>query len=567
MARGTVCRRTTVHRRRISLNEHRWPVLVAALVLAFIVVSAAVVAAVVVSIRSDTRTATLQPTRPRATTTQPTTPGSTATPEPTTTLPGATVPAAIALRAGAEANMDRLPIVSPTSPSGIGRLITVGSVGDLQRAVDDAIGGDVIVLTDGTYQGRIRVPSTAVGTATEPIVVRSETRRGAVFTDCGAGPCFEVQGEHIHLSQLAFRGVDTSAVNLDGRSNVVYDSVFDSVGGWCRGDLGGPCQAGNVYTFGDRNHDYGSTGQWIAALDPPMVDRNHTIVANEFLRPRATPLFQGHGSVGNTFSHNIIRGPRDYDSQDGMAIKVGWGFAHEDVRMRIAYNSIYDWDGNGYYYTIGIKASGVEIVGNYLNDGTISIRSGNDSVVRGNMIERNGGIVLEGVGHLVEDNYVRNATSMDGDGFQKPALGLFVRILHEESGAPFDGIGGPYYYEEVRDSVVRNNTFVSTVARDGTVSFIAQSFTPEVRTETLPRNNQFSGNWFVTETSPAGIVGGNGPAADWVGQIVDANTWLDNRFVHTGGPASAVQVPGGLLGTNGNVALGRGTVVPSPVTR
>lgn len=464
-----------------------------------------------------------------------------------------------AVGAGAEANMASVPIIPPTAPTGSGRLVNVSSSSALQTALNGAIPGDCIVLANGAYGGNFVVPADRQGTAANPIVIRAANRRLPSFPGGDGRAVFEVLGRYVYFSGLHLNGPDRTSFNMGGNNNVIHDCLFTNAGGWSSGNAGGDGQAGVIYTFGARagTHNYGPDFEhWQAAMNSPLVNRFHTICANEFVGPRATVLWQGAGSVGNTFSHNIIRGPKNYTTTgDGMCIKVATGFGHEPCQLSIRFNSFLGWDSNAYYYLIGIKANNVTIEGNYIIDGTISIRSGDDCVIRNNAIETNGGIVLQGRRHVVEGNWCRSAEgdggpAFFGDGFQKGPLVMFVRMLNGN----FNGTTYPYWLEEVRDSTIRNNTFVRSVHRnDGVASFCNAGWQAIFEPGALIRNNQFLGNRFVAMVSPDRMIGGRNVDGGVVTQIMGVNTWQNNRFIFAGGAGSVV-VPGGILGSNGNVA-------------
>ena len=78
--------------------------------------------------------------------------------------------------------------------------------------VESARPGDVIDVADGRYRTGITIPKGVRGTPGNPIVLRSRTKAGAVFSDCGGQtlnggtPCMYVQGSWIVIQDFLFTG-------------------------------------------------------------------------------------------------------------------------------------------------------------------------------------------------------------------------------------------------------------------------------------------------------------------------------------------------------------------------
>jgi len=87
-------------------------------------------------------------------------------------------------------------------------VITVQTAGELTTAIASAGAGDEIVLANGTYVLG-NVTCDAVGTESQPIVVRAATPLGAVIEFSGTEG-FRVGGAHWHFEDLDVRGVCAS---------------------------------------------------------------------------------------------------------------------------------------------------------------------------------------------------------------------------------------------------------------------------------------------------------------------------------------------------------------------
>ena len=101
----------------------------------------------------------------------------------------------------------------PTDPPSP-REVHVDGTAALREALAFAQPGDVLLLADGVYDGPFRI--TADGRAAQPIVLRGESRDGAILDggSCDSGgdyePCdaLEVWGSFVHVEQLTLRAAE-----------------------------------------------------------------------------------------------------------------------------------------------------------------------------------------------------------------------------------------------------------------------------------------------------------------------------------------------------------------------
>lgn len=70
-----------------------------------------------------------------------------------------------------------------TTPAATGRTINVHNAAELKQALDNALAGDDIIMSDGTYSGKFVIPAGKNGTAAQPITLRGT--RNAVL-DAGS---------------------------------------------------------------------------------------------------------------------------------------------------------------------------------------------------------------------------------------------------------------------------------------------------------------------------------------------------------------------------------------------
>jgi hypothetical protein len=112
-----------------------------------------------------------------------------------------------------------IPRQNPLSP----REVMVSNVTELRAAFTAATAGTVIVLRDGVYQGSF-FGLFASGTAENPIVLRGQTKTGAILDGNGCTDCnvLEVYGSYVHVENLTVRNA-FRAIRFQGngtRNNV-----------------------------------------------------------------------------------------------------------------------------------------------------------------------------------------------------------------------------------------------------------------------------------------------------------------------------------------------------------
>jgi hypothetical protein len=401
----------------------------------------------------------------------------------------------------------------------------VGAVAD---ALDDAGPGTRIVLAPGEYAGDLTIDVS--GTAEAPVVVASEPAGGVRWT----GGRITIEGSHVTLAGIEFTSGERDLIRVTGESVGVriHGNRFVEAGS---GDDGS--------TFGmvkvDPSPDW---RQNPVANDPPPVPvrRDLVIDANAFVRPRNTPIWVSHGNTHLQVCHNVFEGPHAIGAGETEALKFGFGDGfYEDADSRVAFNTITDWEGRP--YVIGVKMSGVDLVGNLITRGRVEIRAANSMRVVGNVIA-DGDLQVGGRGHEITDNYVRTVTDRDG-------FGPFM--MYATSGEPPYDREPVWFYRAFADSLVARNTFWNAAGSGGFA--VVMGHAQFATTGERPNGNAFVGNRFVSGTDGS-IVIDNGHASD-TGRLVAGNTWIGNTSWWEGGTPSALPgtdnlaasgLPGGL---------------------
>ncbi|MFB7864236.1 chondroitinase-B domain-containing protein [Streptomyces sp. NPDC056069] len=261
--------------------------------------------------------------------------------------------------------------------------VTVGSLAELQKAIDRAVPGDRIVLADGTYT----VPSAGIavsgrnGTTSAPITIVAESRGGVVLQ--GARSFVFADSSNIVISGFALRQSTTLEIPAScprirlTRNDLRFADVTGLDWVLVRGD------DAKI----DRNHFHDKTTQGIFLV----VDG-----------PGATAMAQRLTVLRNHFSDHGYGG-----ENGGEPIRLGVSArALSSANAVVEYNLFERCDGDP--ETISVKSSDNTVRYNTVRDsrGGIVLRHGNRTTVAGNHLLGGGeGVRLYGNDHLVVNNY------------------------------------------------------------------------------------------------------------------------------------------------------------------
>jgi hypothetical protein len=85
--------------------------------------------------------------------------------------------------------------------------VNVSNAAALRSALSSARAGNIILLADGTYHGTFSI--SASGTAANPIVIRGQSRDGAILDGDGStGNVFEIYGSFVHIENLTLQNAN-----------------------------------------------------------------------------------------------------------------------------------------------------------------------------------------------------------------------------------------------------------------------------------------------------------------------------------------------------------------------
>ncbi|MFJ8849774.1 chondroitinase-B domain-containing protein [Streptomyces sp. NPDC102437] len=348
------------------------------------------------------------------------------------------------LRGTAVAALAAVPLGTSMSVDASAADKPVGSLGELQSAINAAVPGDRIILADGTYTvpsgGAVNV-SGKNGTSAAPITIVSKSRGGAVLR--GERSFVFADSSNITVSGFAFRQSTTLEIPASCSSIRLTRNDFQHV------DTGDP--------------------YWVVVrANDTKIDRNHfhdKTTAGIFLvvdGPGSTDMAQNIQILRNHFSNHSFAG-----DNGGESIRLGVsGRALSGAHAVVEYNLFEHADGDP--EAISVKSSDNTIRYNTIRNsrGGIVLRHGNRSRVEGNyLIGGSEGVRLYGNDHVIVNNYLS---------------GLSARALVVGSGTTRDHNSGETQNERRGNdacdrAVIVHNTLIGN---SGTLSGETRTYEP-----------------------------------------------------------------------------------------
>ena len=373
----------------------------------------------------------------------------------------------------------------------------VSDAASFKAALKTAVPGSEIVWADGEYEGVV-LKMIAEGTSGAPITLRAQTPGKVVFKGVSS---ITLQGSWLVAEGFCFTGLDTSVKGsvltfAKGSSNCRISN--------CKID-GKSSRASDVDTkwvsmYGTRNEishctflEKKNMGCLLVVWMEDGVVPEHRIADNYFYRPYTNYDDKGKARNGQE------------------SIRIGTSdFSMSKAACTVSGNHFYRCNGER-AEVISNKSCFNVYTGNLFDesDGALTLRHGNDCVVRGNFFLSGGksdvgGVRIIGERHVVEENYFMNLTGTN----YKAAL----CVVKGESAAELNG------YWTVKDCLVRNNVFVD--CRYG----IVINYGGRDTQDSAPRNLTISGNKLISGKSymiPVTVLEGTpADAVKWDGNII-----------------------------------------------
>ncbi len=320
------------------------------------------------------------------------------------------------------------PTDTPSEPTYSAGAKWVASVDDLEKL--SIVAGDTIVWRSGTYSD-VSITFSATGTASKPIVLTGEKGGEVVFTGSSQ---LKVSGSYVEVKNLWWKDPAKTPLTIaSGSSRVVVSECAITGFGTAENTkdykwvslYGSDHTIRNCYFADKRN-----MGALLVVWMESGVVPHHTIEGNYFSRPYSI-------ADGTNGQETIRIGTSDYSLSRAECVVRGNVFHKCNAETEIVSNKSC---GNLYEGNL-FRASG----------GVLTLRHGNDCIVRGNYFlgdkaSNTGGVRIIGEGHLVENNYMEN---LRGSGYKTA-----ICIVRGEPNAALSG------YAQVKGAVVKNNTIV-----------------------------------------------------------------------------------------------------------
>jgi poly(beta-D-mannuronate) lyase len=259
----------------------------------------------------------------------------------------------------------------------------VDSIASLQAHMAQARPGDLILLKNGTYTTTGPITVSAIGVDGSPVRIAAETVGGVTLAGAGG---FDVAGgaAYVEIDGFVFRHRSGTAQVRSGASHIRFvHNVFE-----CAGD-------GAYLTIAGDDTDVDSN-----------EFRNKNTLGNMIdVRGAATQIAQRIRIRRNYFHDFTSPGPGTNGAEtirfglSGLSMSKGLGVIEENLFVRCV----------GENELISIKSGSNEIRNNTLLDSPgaqLTLRHGNENIVRGNYLRGTDGIRIFGDRNRVSENYL-----------------------------------------------------------------------------------------------------------------------------------------------------------------
>lgn len=257
--------------------------------------------------------------------------------------------------------------------------IIVASLPELQRAIDKAVAGDVILLKDGAYNSTDNIVVKCIGTSQKPITIAAQTIGAAEITGSGG---ISIQKPAAYVIVRGFK-----LANAANKNEIAAGSSF--------------CQfTRNIFECkGDGNY-------------LSVIGNDHQVDYNTFQHKNSMGKFIGVRGTGKQIAerlwihHNYFY---DFSQQTGNgaeAVQFGLsGFSLSSTNSIFEHNLFEKCDGEN--ELLSVKTSSLTVRYNTVRDckAHITLRHGNFNKVYGNYFVNTPGLRIFGDDHVIYSNY------------------------------------------------------------------------------------------------------------------------------------------------------------------
>ncbi|WEK18345.1 MAG: polysaccharide lyase 6 family protein [Candidatus Pedobacter colombiensis] len=262
------------------------------------------------------------------------------------------------------------------------KTITVASLPELQKAIDNAVAGDVILLKNGVYTTTDNIVVKSKGTAAKPITIAAETIGGAEINGTG-GLSIQSPATYVIIRGFKF-------ANASNKNEIAAGSSFCQ---WTRNIFEG---------FGEGNY-------------LSIIGNDHQVDYNTFQNKNALGKFIGVRGVGKQIAerlwihHNYFHNFAQQSGNGAESVQFGLsGFSLSSSNSIFEYNLFENCEGEN--ELLSVKSSAVTIRYNTVRDckAQMTLRHGNFNKVYGNYFTKTPGLRIFGDDHIIYSNYFEN---------------------------------------------------------------------------------------------------------------------------------------------------------------
>jgi poly(beta-D-mannuronate) lyase len=273
--------------------------------------------------------------------------------------------------------------------------ITVSSIADLQKAINKAKPGDIIMLIDGVYAATEDIIVNNKGTQQEPITIAAQNLGRTEITGKG-GLILMSPAAYVIIKGFKFtHAAGHAKIGIGTRYCRFSQNIFETPGDGEELTVAGSDQEIDYNTFQNKN----AMGRFIAIRGEgkQIAERLH-------------------------IHHNYFNNFTSQGGKNGAeALQFGLsGFSLSTSNSIVEYNLFERCQGEN--ELISVKASAVTLRYNTIRDcpAQFTLRHGNKSLVYGNYFFNTPGLRIFGDDHLIYSNYFENCSSAivigNGDG-------------------------------------------------------------------------------------------------------------------------------------------------------
>ena len=353
--------------------------------------------------------------------------------------------------------------------------IVVTSIAELQKAINDAKAGDIILLKKGVYTATADILINKAGTKQRPITIAAEESGNTEINGSGG---FNLQNP---ASYIIIRGFKFTHEASKAR-----------------------CSQGSSFCQWTQNiFETPGTGDYLT-----IAGSDHQIDYNTFQNKDSLGKFIAVKGTGSQIAerlwihHNYFKRHKNQGNRNGAeALQFGLsGFSLSSSNSIVEYNLFEDCDGEN--ELISVKASRVTVRYNTIRNcpAQFTLRHGNFNQVYGNYFINTPGLRIFGDDHLIHSNHFENCS-----------IGINIGNGGAEvaDGAPLTSHDRPDRVLIAFNTLVNNKTNIVQTAR-----------------------NNGLGSTYITIAN--NIIQGGGPAASIVGPATN-HFWEGNIIFNTAG--------------------------------